>query len=509
MPKKNFPPWFFYFALVTAFFWLSLGYWRYFDDDEFQHIHFAWLLSQGLVPFRDFFEHHIPFYHLLVSPLMHLPSGSYLIFIFRFLSLACAFGTLGLIFSYCRRQDGQWPAAGATLMLAWAPIFAIKMVEARPEAPAILSFTLAAVTLLENRGALSRARAFLVGFCLACTVLFSAKYLVVVFGLVLLVFLTEKFSTCLLTLAGAAAGCFPLLGYLAVTQSFSEFVQSVVVNNLFWKHSFSPQGYLFETFTQSPALVGLAFGGLLGGLFFQKPERGLVTLAGAGGVFLAIFLLPEPYRQSFLPLFPLMALAGSFMLSLILSSLEPFGRKELALSSLIFFGSLPGVVQLGKEFFQSNREDLETMRLVEKIDPSAGPVLDGRGLMFYRAHLGFHACMHRGIMAMVDLEKYSAEVITELEKRKFPVVIFDYRVKDLPVALQDFIKNHYLPVENTAVYVPGLNIDRSLLTLAGTEVSIPITGEYQITWIGQGLAIDHRAVENNSILYLTEGNHHF
>ena len=33
---------------------------RAFDADELQHAHAAWAFHQGLLPFRDFFEHHMP-----------------------------------------------------------------------------------------------------------------------------------------------------------------------------------------------------------------------------------------------------------------------------------------------------------------------------------------------------------------------------------------------------------------------------------------------------------------
>ena len=42
---------------------------RFFDLDEFQHLHMAWLMAQGLVPYVDFYEHHTPLLHLLLMPI--------------------------------------------------------------------------------------------------------------------------------------------------------------------------------------------------------------------------------------------------------------------------------------------------------------------------------------------------------------------------------------------------------------------------------------------------------
>ncbi len=37
---------------------------RGFNPDEFEHLHFAWLTSQGQVAYRDYFDHHAPLLHL-------------------------------------------------------------------------------------------------------------------------------------------------------------------------------------------------------------------------------------------------------------------------------------------------------------------------------------------------------------------------------------------------------------------------------------------------------------
>ena len=57
------------FLLVAAL--LALLAWsaqtRAFDPDEFQHLQIAWLIGQGQIPHRDFFEHHTPLYHFAIA----------------------------------------------------------------------------------------------------------------------------------------------------------------------------------------------------------------------------------------------------------------------------------------------------------------------------------------------------------------------------------------------------------------------------------------------------------
>lgn len=45
---------------------------RGYRPDELQHLHVAWNMGQGLLPYRDFFEHHPPLFHLLLLPLVRL-----------------------------------------------------------------------------------------------------------------------------------------------------------------------------------------------------------------------------------------------------------------------------------------------------------------------------------------------------------------------------------------------------------------------------------------------------
>jgi hypothetical protein len=76
---------------------------RALDHDESQHLHIAWLMSQGLRPFVDFDDHHAPFLHFLLErliptatnqrfPLLDVPT-----FAARARILSAAAGTTGVL----------------------------------------------------------------------------------------------------------------------------------------------------------------------------------------------------------------------------------------------------------------------------------------------------------------------------------------------------------------------------------------------------------------------------
>jgi len=92
-------------AIATIVF--AAGSWflvhRRFDIDELEHAHAAWCVAQGLIPYRDFFEHHPPALYLLSAPL------------FRAMSPGDAFDRAAQTLVLCRAA--MWLLAVVAIML--------------------------------------------------------------------------------------------------------------------------------------------------------------------------------------------------------------------------------------------------------------------------------------------------------------------------------------------------------------------------------------------------------
>src|SRR4051794_17888837 len=56
--------------------WLGLRSFSVFnhlwDSDEPQHLHVVWEWTQGVLPYRDFFDNHTPLFHVLFAPVLRL-----------------------------------------------------------------------------------------------------------------------------------------------------------------------------------------------------------------------------------------------------------------------------------------------------------------------------------------------------------------------------------------------------------------------------------------------------
>jgi hypothetical protein len=149
------------------------------DPDELEHLHAAWCVAHGQVPYRDFFEHHGPALYYLLIPLFKLgiPDLSVL-WVGRLAMWCCGVATLGLTGELARRWAGRRTELYAMFLLAWSSIFHGKGIELRPDVPAMLLLMLAVVPFTYATGGGSWRRFLSVGFLAGLAMLFTQKSVV-------------------------------------------------------------------------------------------------------------------------------------------------------------------------------------------------------------------------------------------------------------------------------------------------------------------------------------------
>lgn len=98
---------FLYFGIV-AFIFVVLSLMRIyyvpgFLMDTYEHIHASWLVSEGLIPYRDFYEHHHPLLWYLFAPVTQLfYRNVYIIYVARFIAVLGYLWTLYLTYVLAR-----------------------------------------------------------------------------------------------------------------------------------------------------------------------------------------------------------------------------------------------------------------------------------------------------------------------------------------------------------------------------------------------------------------------
>ena len=87
--------------------------------DEFEHLHAAWLISVGKLPYVDFFEHHNPLLWYLSAPIVSAFYDNVMIFyVMRGVSFICSTLTIWYIYRialFFENKTGAWLAVALTL----------------------------------------------------------------------------------------------------------------------------------------------------------------------------------------------------------------------------------------------------------------------------------------------------------------------------------------------------------------------------------------------------------
>lgn len=124
------------------------------DSDEPQHLHVAWLWSEGLIAYRDFFDNHFPLLHLLFAPVIALAPESAAVFPFmRFAIAPFAIGAAALLFAFAKPLFGTRVAARAAIVFSVLPPWLEKSVEFRNDTLWIFFWLAALALLVRPRGA--------------------------------------------------------------------------------------------------------------------------------------------------------------------------------------------------------------------------------------------------------------------------------------------------------------------------------------------------------------------
>ena len=124
--------------LILLYLHFRLSITRYFDADEFAHLHWGYAFSIGEKPYSDFFYLFPPFFLYPIAFIMKVFGRTFesLIFarIFIFISYLSILGILGLI---VKKMRGTLAALFAVFIFVFLPMPQDKMIEIRPDLVAV------------------------------------------------------------------------------------------------------------------------------------------------------------------------------------------------------------------------------------------------------------------------------------------------------------------------------------------------------------------------------------
>ncbi|MBN2201385.1 hypothetical protein JW777_05475 [bacterium] len=196
------------------------------DHDEIEHASAAWHVSQGLLPFNDFFQHHSPMLYILYAPLYRIPIVT--AHPVESVRLISGLLSLGLFLLLVRMAKTVWKDSGtfwSVTILFLGNFLNLQLFNMRPDLPAALC-NLAALWILLRRG--KTADFFPSGLLLGFGLSLSPKYMpYLLMAPVFMLLERQGWKSALRMMtahaAGIAAGLLPLFIWLTANGLLDAF----------------------------------------------------------------------------------------------------------------------------------------------------------------------------------------------------------------------------------------------------------------------------------------------
>jgi len=436
--------------------------------DEFQYAHAAWLVSQGHVPYLDFFDHHFPFLYQLIAPIFLIgeaePIDVRLLRVFMFVALMVSLGLL----AYLNKQFGWAAVLAPALFVAVRPMLSMA-VEIRPDALA-LAFYLGSLALLVSPGNRTKWRAAAAGLLFAATLWTTLK--TVYFGLPLLVawgvdvVVKRRSAGRPITLqpwwfaGGAGVGVAAVLTYLLASGSLQAFWEWCVewafvhqeiypIRKSFWEYAWFQTLYTSYGWMYALALVGVV--NTLRQAWRERATEGLQlvfvgSLCAASGLIVmqrAAFAYNGIVWTAWVSLFAARGICQ-------LADLLPLGGWPALGRRLIPAAAVLGCSVLACSQTQAVLKDHpidyqnKVLREIAALTTPDDCIYDNSGSYVARDHAYFFFYTDRLLRAhrkgMLTMQAPLA-----ITSNQCPLLFVDRRKHRLPDALQDWLDSHFVP----------------------------------------------------------------
>jgi hypothetical protein len=455
---------------------------RAFDNDEFEHAHAAWNVAKGLLPYRDFFEHHTPWHYFALSPLFRwfaaeqsFDAARHWLISARLFSFALTVLSTYLVFLAGKLAATRRTGLIAALLFLAQPALIHKTLEIRPDVPALTFFIAALCSLqrglrAQQRPALSPQRLgwFLAGgLCLGAAVMCTQKLLFALPGAFLGLGLwiladgrrawASRTAAVLTVLVGVALPALCTWLWFTLHGGGREFVYDNFLLNARWRWRTGRHVQVLLRSSWPILLLGLVGAGeaLFGRARAGKREDGdVLLLCTLCGLLAGAFVVPAAYEQYYLPPLAIACLFAARGLSLLLERSSHRERGWLVAAAtlpLLIWPALDLRSALGR------RSDAQLARL-QFVFTHTGPgdlVLDGwLGTNVFRPAPLYYGFMHRELLVSMSEREKDAYLDPLTSGRARPALItMDDELRALGPRFLDFVRDRYVSTDGV-FYLP-------------------------------------------------------
>jgi hypothetical protein len=222
------------FILINVLLFITLAGIIGIHADENEHLHCVWMVSQGLVPFKDFWQHHSPFLWVILAPLFNMLKPTALIFVISRIFSAFIFMVIIFLGWQIAKSVLQEKAnASMYLFVLFSAGILGEFLMIRPDLFMDIFLLLGIYFSLEIPGKRLLFPFFAgISFALAASFTFK-QYLLYLLPIIIIFLERNKLSIAkfLAYLFGLVVGSLPLLLYLIKKNILNEFI--------FWSFKFN------------------------------------------------------------------------------------------------------------------------------------------------------------------------------------------------------------------------------------------------------------------------------
>jgi hypothetical protein len=455
--------------------------WRFrVDSDEPQHLHVVWAWTQGLLPYRDVFDNHMPLFHLLSAPaLLAIGERPTALLWMRLLMLPQWGAALLVTALIGRRLFTSRVGAWSAVLAGFYPLFFFCSLEYRPDV--LWTVLWLCAVLIAIGGPPTIGRGFLLGLVLgtAATVSLKTILMVLAFGIAigLTVWLAPAerrpwrrvFAAGVAAAAGAALPPVLVAMLFLSAGAFGPFLYGTVWHNL------TPGLDTADKALVRVIAVALMLLAWRGGrsLVRHAPSleiglrRAFVVLVATAYVALLIGVWPLATRQDDLPAIPLVAIfLTAAVMALPLRRPAGIIGITLAVAIELALVMLNGSVRLG-EADRTVAFESDVLDLVR----AGEPVLDPKGDAVFRPR-----AIYWVLEGVTKTRLRSGLIADDFAGRLAGahVRVVAGNAENLPPQTRRWIRAHYLRVRRYpgtgSILVAGARFDE---VRGGFEVGIP------------------------------------
>jgi len=447
---------------------------RPFDPDEFEHAHAAWCVFKGMLPYKDFFEHHTPWYHYTLRPFFHwfdvdiaFASARHFLLFGRGLSLVLTILSILLVALLGHRWENRKVGLVAGLFLVGQPFFLQKTIEMRPDVLALpfflgsLWFLLRGLTANPN-GARRSLWCFLGGgLSLGAATMCTQKMLFVLPGTLAGLGIWSLFAgragrraRIFLTMVFLLGLCVPATltwAAFALRHAGGEFIANNFLLNANWKHVEAEQ--LRKLISTSWPVLALSLLGASASQyrFFRSEQRsygGILLFCTLVGLFAGILVVPVAHRQYYLMPLPIVCLFAAQGLFLLVERAREGARPWILILATIPLSALP-ILDLQATLKLRNDRQLATLRYVLENTKPTEMVMDGwEGTGVFRPHAFYYFFLHGEMVDRLPREQVNAYLDALESGRIRPrLIAMDENLVALGSRFLRFVKTNYVGKE--------------------------------------------------------------